>query len=197
MMWRGFELDGYERELNGVSGVITGKILKMESHPNANKLTVCQVDLGDKTAQILTNAKNVFEGAVVPVAYAGAKIGSQEFTVANIRGVESYGMFCSGQEFNLTESEFPGAGVDGILILPVDTPLGMDIAKALGRDDVIFDFADTKFCDSSGIGVIMGRYRKIYMLGGEVCAVHTSERIRKILMMSGVTKIMQIYEEEK
>ena len=55
---------------------------------------------------------------------------------------------------------------------------------------VIFDFADTKFCDSSGIGVIMGRYRKIYMLGGEV-------RIRKILMMSGVTKIMQIYEEEK
>lgn len=141
MMWRGFELDGYERELNGVSGVITGKILKMESHPNANKLTVCQVDLGDKTAQILTNAKNVFEGAVVPVAYAGAKIGSQEFTVANIRGVESYGMFCSGQEFNLTESEFPGAGVDGILILPVDTPLGMDIAKALGRDDVIFDFA--------------------------------------------------------
>ena len=46
---------------------------------------------------------------------------------------------------------------------------------------VIFDFADTKFCDSSGIGVIMGRYRKIYMLGGEVCAVHTSERIRKIL----------------
>ena len=62
---------------------------------------------------------------------------------------------------------------------------------------VIFDFADTKFCDSSGIGVIMGRYRKIYMLGGEVCAVHTSERIRKILMMSGVTKIMQFYEEEK
>ena len=62
---------------------------------------------------------------------------------------------------------------------------------------VIFDFADTKFCDSSGIGVIMGRYRKIYMLGGEVCAVHTSERIRKILTMSGVTKIIQIYEEEK
>ena len=60
-----------------------------------------------------------------------------------------------------------------------------------------FDFRDTGFMDSSGIGVIMGRYRKIYMLGGEVCAVHTSERIRKILTMSGVTKIMQIYEEEK
>ena len=62
---------------------------------------------------------------------------------------------------------------------------------------VIFDFADTKFCDSSGIGVIMGRYRRVYMLGGEVCAVHTSDRIRKILTMSGVTKIMQIYEEDK
>ena len=62
---------------------------------------------------------------------------------------------------------------------------------------ITFDFSGTTFMDSSGIGVIMGRYRKIYMLGGEVCAVHTSERIRKILMMSGVTKIMQIYEEEK
>jgi stage II sporulation protein AA (anti-sigma F factor antagonist) len=51
--------------------------------------------------------------------------------------------------------------------------------------------------DSSGIGVIMGRYKRIYMLGGEVCAVHTNERMKKILTMSGVTKIMQIYEEEK
>lgn len=62
---------------------------------------------------------------------------------------------------------------------------------------VIFDFAETNFCDSSGIGVIMGRYKKVYMLGGEVCAVHTNERMKKILMMSGVTKIVQIYEEEK
>ena len=62
---------------------------------------------------------------------------------------------------------------------------------------IIFDFADTTFCDSSGIGVIMGRYKRIYMLGGEVCAVHTSERMKKMLIMSGVTKIMHIYEEEK
>ena len=59
---------------------------------------------------------------------------------------------------------------------------------------VIFDFTDTTFMDSSGIGVIMGRYKRIYMLGGEVCAVHTSERMKKILTMSGVTRIMQIYE---
>ena len=62
---------------------------------------------------------------------------------------------------------------------------------------VIFDFADTTFMDSSGIGVIMGRYKRIYMLGGEVCAVHTSERMKKILTMSGVTRIMQIYEEDR
>ena len=62
---------------------------------------------------------------------------------------------------------------------------------------IIFDFADTGFMDSSGIGVSMGRYKKVYMMGGEVWAVHTSERMRKILTMSGVMKIMQIYEEDK
>ena len=62
---------------------------------------------------------------------------------------------------------------------------------------VIFDFADTKFCDSSGIGVIIGRKKTMDLHSGRVQAIHTSERIRKILMMSGVTKIMQIYEEEK
>ena len=62
---------------------------------------------------------------------------------------------------------------------------------------VIFDFTDTTFMDSSGISVIMGRYKRIYMLGGEVCAVHTSERMKKILTMSGVTRIMQIYEEDR
>jgi len=62
---------------------------------------------------------------------------------------------------------------------------------------VIFDFADTSFMDSSGIGVIMGRYRKVNMFGGGVFAVNTNERMRKILKMSGVTKIMTIYEEEQ
>ena len=62
---------------------------------------------------------------------------------------------------------------------------------------VIFDFTDTTFMDSSGIGVIMGRYKRIYMLGGEVCAVHTSERMKKILTMSRVTKIMKNYEEDR
>ena len=61
---------------------------------------------------------------------------------------------------------------------------------------VIFDFAETSFCDSSGIGVLMGRYKKVYMFGGSVYAVNATERMKKILKMSGITKIMQIYEEE-
>lgn len=62
---------------------------------------------------------------------------------------------------------------------------------------VIFDFGKTEFMDSSGIGAIMGRYRMIRLVGGEVWAVHTNERIKKILTLSGMTKIMQIYEEEQ
>lgn len=61
---------------------------------------------------------------------------------------------------------------------------------------VIFDFQDTDFMDSSGIGVIMGRYKNVYLLGGEVWAVHVNERMKKILSLSGVTKILHIYEEE-
>lgn len=62
---------------------------------------------------------------------------------------------------------------------------------------VIFDFKHTDFMDSSGIGVIMGRYRQIQLLGGKVCVVHANERMKKILNMSGMTKIIQLYEEEK
>lgn len=62
---------------------------------------------------------------------------------------------------------------------------------------IIFDFKGTNFMDSSGIGVIMGRYKMVYLLGGEVWAVHTNERMKKILTMSGVTKIIRIYEEEE
>ena len=62
---------------------------------------------------------------------------------------------------------------------------------------VIFDFQNTEFMDSSGIGVIMGRYRTMHLLGGEVWAVHVNERMKKILNLSGAANILQIYEEEK
>lgn len=62
---------------------------------------------------------------------------------------------------------------------------------------IIFDFLNTDFMDSSGIGVIMGRYKMIKLIGGEVWAVHTNNRMKKILKMSGVTKLIQIYEEDE
>ena len=62
---------------------------------------------------------------------------------------------------------------------------------------VIFDFGKTEFMDSSGIGAIMGRYRIVRLIGGEIWAVHTNARMKKVLTLSGVTKIMQIYEEEQ
>ena len=62
---------------------------------------------------------------------------------------------------------------------------------------VIFDFADTNFMDSSGIGVIMGRYKLISLVGGRIWAIHVNERMRRILTMSGVTRMIQIYEEEQ
>ena len=63
--------------------------------------------------------------------------------------------------------------------------------------NIVFDFDGMTFMDSSGIGIIMGRYKTICLIGGEIWAVHANKRIQKILTLSGMTKIMQIYEEEK
>mgnify|MGYP000369660164 len=81
---------------------------------------------------------------------------------------------------------------------PASDEIRRDSDRIIGHNyikNMIFDFSETVFMDSSGIGVIMGRYRHIFLLGGEVWAIHTSERMRQILNMSGVTKIIQIYEE--
>ena len=81
---------------------------------------------------------------------------------------------------------------------PASDEIRRDSDRIIGHNyikNMIFDFSETVFMDSSGIGVIMGRYRHIFLLGGEVWAIHRSERMRQILNMSGVTKIIQIYEE--
>ena len=81
---------------------------------------------------------------------------------------------------------------------PASDEIRRESDRIIGHDyikNMIFDFSETVFMDSSGIGVIMGRYRHIFLLGGEVWAIHTSELMRQILNMSGVTKIIQIYEE--
>ncbi|MBQ6692813.1 MAG: phenylalanine--tRNA ligase subunit beta, partial [Clostridia bacterium] len=141
MMWRGFEVADILDEMPGVSGVVVGRITALEKHPNADKLQICTIDVGAaEPLTIVTGATNVFEGALVPVALDGAKlVGGIEIKPTKMRGVESYGMLCSGKELGLTEADYPGAEVYGIMILNGDLTLGESIEKAIGMDDIIFD----------------------------------------------------------
>ncbi len=120
----------------GVEGVVIGKVLKMEQHPNADTLWVCQVDVGGgKVLQILTGAQNVREGDLVPAAIPGSRLPGMELGVKNLRGLDSHGMLCSAAELGV------GEDADGILILPPDPALepGMDAAEALGLNDWIME----------------------------------------------------------
>ena len=141
MMWRGFELAGVEKELSGVEGVVVGKVKSVVKHENSDHLHICQVDVGGEAPlTIVTGADNVFDGALVPVALVGAKLGGHEMTPVNMRGIMSYGMLCSGAELGLSDADYPGSEIHGILILKEDYPLGQPIETALGFDDVIFEF---------------------------------------------------------
>lgn len=141
MMWRGFEVASIEREMDDITNVVVGKIVKLDKHPNADKLQICTIDIGrDEPVQIITGATNVFEGALIPAALDGAHLcGGNVIKPTVMRGVQSNGMLCSGEELGLTESDYPGASVYGILILHEDYPLGITIQEALQKDDIVFD----------------------------------------------------------
>lgn len=144
----GFEVEELTYLGKDVTNVVTGRITKTEKHPDADRLTVCQVDCGEKGArQIVTAATNVFEGAIVPVALDNSTVlhegGVQKIKTGKLRGVTSEGMFCSGEELGITDDFYEGAEVNGILILDEDTPLGADIRPVVGIDDWLFDIAVT------------------------------------------------------
>lgn len=124
-----------------VAGVVTGRIERVEPHPNADKLVVCRVDTGEgELRQIVTGAPNVREGQVVPVALEGARLaGGTVIKRARFRGVESCGMLCSGQELGLDPKTMPPEQAHGIMVLPPDTPLGADVRPLLGLDDTILE----------------------------------------------------------
>ena len=127
-----------------ISNVVVGKILSVEPHPNADRLVVCQVDVGTETLQIVTGANNIAVGQRIPVAVHGAKLpGGVTIKKSKLRGVESYGMMCSGEELELKDSDYPGAEVNGILILKEDYPLGMDVKEALDLGGDVIDFEIT------------------------------------------------------
>ena len=149
MTMTGSKVEGYEELGADISGVVCGKILKIEQHPNAERLVICQVDIGAADPiQVITAATNVHEGDVVPVATDGAHLpGDVKIKKGKLRGEVSEGMFCSIAELGLTLHDMPGAIEDGILILNDvglgDIPLGADIVKELGLRDTVVEFEIT------------------------------------------------------
>ncbi len=137
----GFEVEETLYFGEKIDKIVTCKILKIEKHPNADKLSVCTVDAGKYgTLQIITAATNVFEGAIVPVALDGSTLfNGEKIRKGKLRGLESCGMFCSGEELGITDDWYEGASVHGILIFREDLPLGESVKDILGIGDVIFD----------------------------------------------------------
>lgn len=142
MCMTGTEVTGHENAADSVRNVVVCRILSIEKHPDADKLVVCKVDTGAaEPLQIVTAAKNMKEGDLVPVALDGAVLaGGEKIKKGKLRGVESCGMFCSVAELGLTVSDYPGAVEDGLLILSEGTP-GQNICDLLGLDDNVY-FAD-------------------------------------------------------
>ena len=134
----GIEVDSVRYAGENLEKVVTGKIIEISKHPNADRLKICQVDVGETVLQIVTGADNVFEGAVVPVALHGAKLPiGVRIKKSKLRGAVSNGMLCSEEELGLTES------ASGIMILPDDTPIGRDIKEVLNLDDWIIEYEIT------------------------------------------------------
>lgn len=123
----------FDRE---IENVVTGKILEIEKHPNADKLVVTKIDINEgEHIQIITGAKNIKVGDVVPVALQGAKLpGGVKIKKTKFRGLPSYGMMCSYEELGFEDKVIPKEFRDGILILPDDMELGIDIKDAIWID---------------------------------------------------------------
>ena len=140
----GSKVEGYEVEGVDISNVVVGKILSKGPHENADALFVCQVDAGKESpVQIVTNAKNVKEGDLVPVALDGAVLPEGKIKKGKLRGVESFGMFCGLDTLGLTAHDFPYADPDGVLVIQEDCQIGEDIHSALGLDDTSVEFEIT------------------------------------------------------
>ena len=129
---------------NGIKKIVVGKILKIESHPNADKLIICNIDAGQDVLIIVTGAKNVNEGDYVPVALIGSKLANGlEIEKSNFRGIDSYGMLCSLQELGFPDNVIPKEMKDGILILDKEYPVGMNILDVLELNDQVIEFEIT------------------------------------------------------
>lgn len=153
MTLSGTKVEGFEALDADLEDIVIGQITKIEKHPDADKLIVCQVNLGEESVQIVTGAPNVKEGDKVPVVKDGGRVagghdgkltpGGIKIKKGKLRGIESCGMMCSIEELGSTREMYPEAPELGIYIFPEDAVVGESAIKALGLDDVVFEYEIT------------------------------------------------------
>ena len=153
MTLSGTKVEGYVKADADLDRIVIGQIEKIEPHPDADKLIICQVNVGSGVIQIVTGAPNVHEGDKVPVVLDGGRVagdhdgnmtsGGIEIKKGKLRGVESDGMLCSIEELGSSRDMYPEAPEYGIYIFPEDAPVGESAITALGLDDVNFEFEIT------------------------------------------------------
>lgn len=154
MTLSGTKVEGYEAFDKDLDKIIIGQIKKIERHPDADKLVVCQVDIGaQELVQIVTGAPNVKEGQKVPVVLDGGRVagghdgskteGGIKIKKGKLRGVVSNGMMCSIEELGSSRDMYPNAPEEGIYIFEDSAPVGADAVKELGLDDVSIEYEIT------------------------------------------------------
>ena len=154
MTLSGTKVEGFECFDKNLEKIVVGEITKIERHPDADKLIVCQVNIGSESIQIVTGAPNVKEGDKVPVVLDGGKVAGGhdggplpedgiKIKKGKLRGVESFGMMCSIEELGATREMYPDAPESGIYILPADAAAGADAIGLLGLHDVVFEYEIT------------------------------------------------------
>ena len=130
----GLEVESCAPAGPALEGVVAGRVLGVERHPNADKLSVCLVDAGKAKLRVVCGAPNVRAGMLVPLAMVGSVLGSLKIANTRIRGVESAGMLCSAKELGLSEDH------SGLLELPAATRPGASVARALQLDEPVLAF---------------------------------------------------------
>lgn len=156
MTLSGSHVEGYEKKDKNLKNIVVGKIESIEKHPDADKLVVCQVDVGTEKLQIVTGAKNVKEGDMIPLVLDGGKVAAAhgddkeypdgiDIKKGKLRGVESNGMMCGIEELGSSREFYPEAPEDGVYVFPEDSGVkpGDDAIHALGLDDTIVEYEIT------------------------------------------------------
>ncbi len=153
MTLSGSKVEGYEVLDADLEKIVIGQIEKIEKHPDADKLIICQVNVGNEVVQIVTGAPNVKEGDKVPVVLDGGRVagghdgkktpGGVKIKKGKLRGVESFGMMCSIEELGSTKDMYPESPEYGIYIFDEDAKVGESAIEALGLHDVVFEYEIT------------------------------------------------------